>query len=82
MIVAQYVIGGILILLSLLLIVAILMQTGKDKSLSGTIAGGSTETFFSKGGGSTKDKWLFRFTVIGSVLFVILAFVLTILSSK
>ena len=79
--VAQYIIGGILIVLSIFLVAIILMQTGKDKSLSSTISG-SSDTFFGKSGGSTKDKLLFRITVVASVVFVVLAIVLTIMISS
>ena len=78
---AQYIIGGLLLVIAVALVVIILQQTGKDKGLSGTLAGGS-DTFFGKSGGSTKDKMLFRVTVVLSVLFVILSVVLTILVSS
>ena len=80
--VAVYVIGSIMIALAIVLSIVILMQTGKDKSLSSTLAGGASETFFGRSGGSSKDKILFRITVVGSILFVILTVVLTILVSK
>ena len=76
--VAEIIIGIILILLSLALIAMILMQTGKDKSLSSTLAGGS-DTYFSKSGGSSKDKLLFRLTVAGTIVFAVLAIVMVIL---
>ena len=79
---AQYIIGGILIALAVALVALILMQTGKDKSLSSTIAGGSADTYFGKAGGSTKEKNLTRFTIAGSILFVVLSVVLMILISK
>ena len=41
-----YVLGSILIALTVFLVVLILQQTGKEKGLSGTITGGSSETFF------------------------------------
>ena len=75
----QYLIGGAMLVLAVALIVMILKQTGKDQGLSGAISGGSTETYFGKSGGSTKEKRLFRWTVIGSSAFVVLSFVLTIL---
>lgn len=77
--VAQYIIGGVLIALAVALVALILMQTGKDKSLSSTIAGGSADTYFGKSGGSTKEKLLTRLTIVGSVLFVVLSVVLMIL---
>ena len=76
--VVQYVIGSILILMSIVLSALILMQTGKDASLSSTLAGGA-DTFFGRSGGEKKDKILARLTVIGSIIFVILTIVLVIL---
>ena len=75
----QYLIGGAMIALAVVLIAMILKQTGKEQGLSGAISGGSTETYFGKSGGSTKEKRLFRWTVVGSVAFVVLSFALTIL---
>ena len=80
--VAELIIGGILIALAIVLSIVILMQSGKDEGLSSTIAGGASDTFFGKSGGSAKDKILFRVTVVGSIVFVILSVVLTILVSK
>ena len=82
MMVTQYIIGSILIALAVALVALILMQTGKDKSLSSSIAGGSADTYFGKSGGSTKEKILTRFTIAGSILFVVLSVVLMILISK
>ena len=75
----QYIIGGILIALAAILVVVILSQTGKDKSLSGSIAGGSTDTYFGKSGGSAKEKLLTRVTIVLSILFVGLAVTLMML---
>lgn len=80
--VAQYIIGGILIAISVVLIAVILSQTGKDKSLSGTIAGGSADTYFGKSGGSTKEKLLSKVTIVLSAVFVVLAVALMIIASK
>ena len=77
--VAVYIIGGVMVLLAILLTAMILMQTGKDQGLSSAISGGSSDTFFGRSGGSKKEKWLFRFTLIGSVVFVVLSIVLTII---
>ena len=79
-VVAQYVIGSIMLLLAIVLIAIILQQTGKDKSLSGAISG-STETYFGKAGGSNKDKLLSRLTIVLSIVFVILTVVLLILTA-
>ena len=77
--VAITIIGIILVLLAVTLTVMILLQTGKEKGLSGTISGGSSDTYFGRSGGSKKEKWLFRFTLVGSIIFVVLTIVLTIL---
>ena len=82
MMVTQYIIGSILLALAVALVALILMQTGKDKSLSSSIAGGSADTYFGKSGGSTKEKILSRCTIAGSILFVVLSVVLMILISK
>ena len=50
--ISEYVLGGALIFMSLVLVILVLMQTGKDKSLSGAIGGGSTDTYYGKGKGA------------------------------
>ncbi len=76
-----YVIGSILIALSVALVVLVLMQSGKEKGLSGTIAGGA-ETFFGKNKGSSMDKILSRITIAISVAVVALVIALIILITK
>lgn len=63
--------GIILIVFSVFLIVAVLMQQGKSHNLSGTIAGGA-ETFFGKSKGQTVSKKLSIVTSIVAIIFVIL----------
>lgn len=70
----QIAIGIILIIAAIFLIVAVLMQHGKDHNLSGTIAGGA-ETFFGKTKGSTLDKKLSKLTTIVAVVFCVLVLV-------
>ncbi len=62
--------GIILILASLFLIVAVLMQSSKSHRLSGTIAGGA-ETFFGKTKGSDLDKKLSKWTIVIAIVFVL-----------
>ena len=76
--VAQYIIGGFMIAFAIALIVLVLMQSGKEKGLSGTIAG-SGETFFSKNGGKSSDKLLSKLTIVASVIMVILTVAMTIM---
>ena len=62
--------GIAVIALALILIVAVLMQSGKDTRLSGTIAGGA-ETFFGKSKANTWDKMLSKVTVVLSIVFAL-----------
>lgn len=80
MIVAQYIIGAILLLLTIVLVALILKQTGKDKGLSGTLSGGA-DTFFSRSGGSKQEKLLFKLTIVFTVLFAILLIAMVILTT-
>lgn len=77
----QYVLGGLLILLAVVLVALILKQTGKEKGLSGTISGGSTETYFGKSKGASKDKILAVWTIALTSVVVILTVVLTIITT-
>ena len=49
--------GIVLLVLAAALVVLVLFQSGKDRGLSGTIAGGS-DTFFGKSNSVNKDKVL------------------------
>ena len=77
----EYVLGGILIAMALFLTVVVLMQTGKDKRLSGSIAGGS-DTYFGKSKGRSWDKILARVTTVVAILFAILTVVTYVLIAK
>ena len=61
--------------------VLVLMQSGKEKSLSGTIAGAG-ESFFSKNKGKTKEKTLSIVTSILAIIFVILAVFFVIIIAR
>ncbi len=77
----EFALGIILILASVFLIFAVLMQSGKAKKLSGTIAGGS-ETFFGKQKGKAIDKLLSKLTTIVAVCFVVLVVVVYVAQDK
>ena len=76
----EIVLGVILCLLAVVLIICVLLQSGKEKSLSGTIAGAG-ESFFSKSKGKTKEKMLSRITTLMAVVFVVMVVVLYVVSS-
>jgi len=73
----ETVLGAILLFLAVALIVLVLLQSGKDKKLSGAIAGGA-ETFFGQGKGSKLDKVLPKITTAISIVFVVLVIVMYI----
>ncbi len=63
------------LVICVVLIGIVLMQSGKQAGLSGSIAGGA-ETFFGKTKGRTMDAMLGRWTSVCAVLFMILAIAL------
>ena len=73
--------GVILVVLAVALVACVLMQSGKDKRLSGTIAGGA-ETFFGKSKSKTTDKLFSKATTILSFVFVAVMVVMYILVAK
>ena len=66
----QIILAFVLGIVSLGLVVAVLMQPGKDKRLSGAIAGGA-DTFFSKSNAGRWDKVLGKATVALCVVFFV-----------
>ena len=76
----EIVFGVIILVFALFLVIAVLMQHGKSKNLSGTIAGGA-ETFFGKEKGRTIDKVLSTLTTVVAVVFVLAVLLLYILQT-
>lgn len=66
------------IILAIVLITVVLLQSGKDAGLSGTISGGA-ETFFGKNKARTIDGMLSRATTVVAILFIVTSFVLALL---
>lgn len=58
------------LILALILIIVVLLQSGKAQGLSGAIAGGS-ETFFGKNKGRTIDAILRKWTSVVAILFLV-----------
>lgn len=75
-----YVLGIVLMVLSVALVTLVLMQSGKDKGL-GTL-GGNSETYFGKNSGNTRDKLLSKLTIVVSAVIVVVVLVMVILISK
>ncbi|MBO5269554.1 MAG: preprotein translocase subunit SecG [Clostridia bacterium] len=63
--------GIVMLVLALVLVLAVMMQSGKDKQLSGSITGVS-ESFLGKNRAKKADKMWSMVTIIGGILFVVL----------
>ena len=61
--------GAVLLVLAVALVVLVLLQEGKDRKLSGAIAGGS-DSFYGKNKGADKNKVLSIVTAGVAILFV------------
>ncbi len=66
----KFIIIGLQIVLALVLIAVVLLQSGSQRGLSGSIAGGA-ETFFGKNKGRSLDAKLKKWTSVVAVLFLI-----------
>lgn len=67
-----------LLVSALFLIVAVLMQSGKDKGMSSAISGSSSETYFGKNKGKSFDKKLSLIITIVAIVFAVMALVVHI----
>ncbi len=73
----EWILGGAIIVLAAVLVVAVLFQSGKEKGLSGSIVGGA-DTFGGKSKKAKRDAQLNMLTTILSIVFAVLAVVLYI----
>ena len=77
------IVKGILIVIyflnALVVIILTLLQSKEDAGLSSTITGSSTNNFFEKNKARTKEGKQKRWTIILSIVFVILTIILGIL---
>lgn len=77
--VVKYIVLGIYLIICASLIIAATIQTKDSQGASGTITGSSTNNFYEKNKGRTKEGRIKRITIILGVLFVIFAILLGIL---
>lgn len=70
----DYVLGGVLIVLALVIIAVILLQEGRRKGISGVISGGA-DTFLSKGKAKAVDAVLAKWTKYIAILFMVVVMV-------
>ena len=77
--VVKYIVLGIYLIICVALIIVATIQTKDSQGASGTITGSSTNNFYEKNKGRTKEGRIKRITIILGVLFVIFAILLGIL---
>ena len=77
--IAKWILIAIYIVVALVLIILTLIQTKEDAGLSSTITGSSTNNFYEKNKGRTKEGKQKRWTVILSIVFAILTIALGII---
>lgn len=75
MVAISYIFGGIMLLVAIALVVLVLFQSSKKRGLSGAIGGTSSDSYFGKNQGQTKEKKLSRWTTILSIVFAVLAII-------
>ncbi len=79
--VVEYIIGALVILVSLAIIIAVLFQQGRRAGINGAISGGA-DTFLSKNKARTVDAMLARYTKYIAIIFFVLAIVANAISLK
>jgi preprotein translocase subunit SecG len=81
LVILQYVTNGLHILFAISIIVIVLLQSGKQAGLSGSIAGGA-ETFFGKNKGRTIDALLSKYTAFAAIAFLVTSLILELLINR
>lgn len=76
--VLKTVITIILVIVSIILSIVVLMQEGKQEGLGSLAGGASTDTYWSKNKGRSKEGVLKKFTTVLAVIFFILALLLNL----
>lgn len=69
----EYIIGGVLIVLALLVIAVVLLQEGREANLG--VISGAADSFMDKGKARTLDAFLEKWTKVISITFFVLVFV-------
>lgn len=78
--VLQIILGVLLGLLSIVIIALVLFQQGHRAGISGAISG-AADTFLSKNKARTIDATLKRYTMIGAIVFFVLAIAATVVAT-
>ncbi len=75
----EIILGVLVIIVSLVIIAAVLMQQGRRAGVNGVISGGA-DTFLSKNKARTVDAILARWTKYVAILFFVLAIVANVIA--
>ncbi len=78
---AKWIVNILHIVFAVSIIIIVLLQSGKQAGLSGSIAGGA-ETFFGKNKGRTIDALLGKYTAFAAIAFLITSIALYLLIDK
>ena len=79
MIIVKNILIALYVIVCIALIIVALMQSKEDAGMSNTITGSSSNNFYDKNKGRTKEGKLKRWTIILGVIFVVLSIALSIL---
>ena len=74
----EIILGILILITSILVVILVLLQEGKQQGLSGAIAGGA-ETFFGKSKGRTMEQKLVKITRVLAIVFFVLTLGTTLL---
>lgn len=77
--VLKYIVIGVYIVVCLALIIVAMMQSKDDAGMSGAMNGSSSNNFYEKNKGRTREGKLKRWTIILGVAFAILTIILSIM---
>ncbi len=68
-------IGIVLIVAAVFLIVAVLLQSGKEKGMSSALGGASSDTYYGKNKANSRDYILNKLTIVVAIVFAVLVIV-------
>lgn len=78
---AFQIIGGILLLISsILIIITVAMQESKQRGLSGTIAGSSSDSYFGRNRAHTREATLAKVTKICAIVFIVVTIIVNFIA--
>ena len=67
----EIVLLAVLLLSALFIVVAVIFQKSGDEGLSGTIAGGNSDTFWGKEKAAGTERVWFKWTVVAAIVFAV-----------